>query len=63
MEEIITDCTGCCHDTPCGYFAADAPRDEITNFEENCVGCCCGDVADCNRGYGCDNYETEPIMG
>lgn len=63
-ESLCNECDGCCHYAPsCGYFDAPFEQSEEQRFEENCVGCCCGDLFDCNRDQGCDNYEEEPIMG
>lgn len=62
-------CEGCCHDGCCGYFSElndydiSIPEEEQKAFEEFCCGCCCGEGVECNRYGGCDNYETEPIMG
>lgn len=60
-------CTGCCHydNKNCGYFDdLTCHGDEVKAFEENCMGCCCGDGCECNKGNGgCENYETEPVMG
>ena len=57
-------CKGCCHKESCGYIDEDfATLSEIELFKKHCVGCCCGDGAECNMNIGCDNYETEPIMG
>ena len=65
----VISCEGCCHDGCCGYFSdlnkydISIPEEEQKAFEEFCCGCCCGDGAECNRDGGCDNYETEPLMG
>ena len=62
-------CKGCCHDGCCGYFSElniydiSIPEEEQKAFEEFCCGCCCGEGFECNRDQGCDNYETESIMG
>jgi len=57
-------CEGCCHDGCCGYFSElNKCETEDEAFLEFCAGCACGDGAECNRDQGCDNYETEPIMG
>ena len=66
---MSNNCEGCCHDGQCGYFSELNTYDisifeeEQKAFEEFCCGCSCGDGAECNRDIGCDNYETEPIMG
>lgn len=65
----MSNCEGCCHNGCCGYFSElntynlSNPEEEQKAFEEFCYGCCCGDCAECNRDNGCDNYETELIMG
>lgn len=59
-------CQGCYHNDGCGFFDDDHFKfNQIELFERNCVGCCCGEGAECNRrtGEGCGNYEEEPIMG
>ena len=64
--EPTHECYGCCHYEGCGYFEFyDWSKTEEENFAEHCCGCCCGDGCECNRqnGYGCDNYEIEPILG
>lgn len=66
---MSNNCEGCCHDGHCGYFSElndydiSTPEEEQKAFEEFCVGCCCGEGVECNRDFGCDNYEKEPIMG
>lgn len=63
------NCDGCIHDGCCGYFSdlndynPINPDEERKAFKEFCAGCCCGDGFECNRDYGCDNYETELILG
>lgn len=60
----MNKCSGCCHySDSCGYFDDLGRLDEHEAFMENCVGCCCGDGAVCNKDCGCSNYETKPIMG
>lgn len=68
MITMTNNCDGCCHNGSYGYFSElnNYPLDEdgeISAFEEFCVSCCCGDGCECNRDQGCNNYETEPIMG
>ena len=63
-------CEGCIHYSFCGYFDLyDGKMTEEERFKEHCVGCCCGDGAECNKhngeGYKCTNWEdgSEPLMG
>lgn len=72
VEEIVStaccenfdECAGCCHNTNCGYFDDLLRLGDKKAFEENCVGCCCGDGTLCNKNNGgCSNYEIKPIMG
>lgn len=64
-------CTNCLHYNggTCGYYEdIDADEmmcdsgnpDDYPAFNNNCVGCCCGDCFECNKDniYGaCDNWE------
>lgn len=62
----MNECEGCIHYDHCGYRDFDTRNlTEEEAFLEHCVGCCCGDVYDCNKGYGCENYEdgSEPLLG
>lgn len=72
VEEIVStaccesfdECAGCCHNTNCEYFDDLLRFGDKKAFEENCVGCCCGDGTLCNKNNGgCSNYEIKPIMG
>ena len=60
-------CDGCFHNPPCGRETEEdfMKMTETELFEAHCVGCCCGDLFDCNKttGYGCGNYETEGWLG
>lgn len=61
---ITGECFGCCHFREnCGYYTDCANASEEEAFIEHCVGCCCGDGAECNLGEGCNNYEETPVMG
>jgi hypothetical protein len=72
IEEYLLNeegkCESCIHHDTCGYFDFDNSNlTEEEAFAEHCVGCCCGDGAECNRdsGYGCTNWEdgSKPLMG
>ena len=54
-------CDGCYHNHPCSYFEDEdsTNKSEKEMIEEHCYGCCCGDGLECNKGLGCENYETE----
>lgn len=63
-------CEGCIHYDDCGWFdLGDFSQSEEERFVEHCVGCCCGDGAECNKhngnGHSCTNWEdgSEPLMG
>lgn len=61
---VAGECFGCCHfREDCGYYADNISISEEEAFIEHCVGCCCGDGAECNLGEGCTNYEESPVMG
>ena len=65
-EESVGGCKGCIHYDGCGYFDFDNSNlTEEERFDEHCVGCCCGDGCECNKGNGCDNWEdgSEPLLG
>lgn len=56
-------CAGCIHWND-GNDCSDRLDDNNYESEEerflmNCAGCACGDGCECNRGDGCQNYETE----
>ena len=60
----------CIHYSFCGYFdLGNNTMAEEEKFNEYCVGCCCGDGAECNKHtgecYKCTNWEdgSGPIMG
>ena len=63
---IYNGCEGCFHYDHCGYFNFyEHTKTEEENTIEHCYGCCCGDGLECNKDYGCMNWEdgSEPILG
>ena len=66
--EVKDECEGCIHKDGCGidiFFWQEINLSEMERFKLHCVGCCCGDGCECNKGYGCSNYEdgTKPLLG
>lgn len=63
-----TTCDGCIHRDGCRYF--DLENSNLSTeerFNNNCIGCCCGDGLYCNftRNKRCTNYEdgSGPLLG
>lgn len=67
MHSFADECDGCVHKDRCGFhdfLLEESKLSEEERFAMHCVGCC-GDGCECNKGYGCSNYEdgTKPLLG